>query len=53
MRSYTKAELAERALTLSRKLNSVTAEVVPYTVDEDVKAGTTLMIRVPRLFFPR
>lgn len=47
-----KTALARRVVELARDLSRVTSEVVPVTIEQDMRAGDTLMVRVPRLFFP-
>ncbi len=55
----TKAQLTERLKSLLRehqslrqRFNAITPETVVYTLDTDMKAGMSIMVRVPRLFWP-
>ena len=48
-----KAALARQVVALARDLNRITSEVVPVTIERDMRPGDTLMVRVPKLFVPR
>lgn len=47
-----KIVLARRLMELSRQLSKVASEVIPVTIEQDMRAGDTLQVRVPRLFIP-
>jgi hypothetical protein len=38
---------------LGRQLNAITPATVPYTAEEDIRQGTTVLVRVPKPFVPR
>ena len=46
-----KAALARQVVDLAQKLSRITSDVVPVTIERDMRAGDTLMVRVPKLFF--
>lgn len=55
IRSYQREirKLKMRIAVLERRLYSISPDVIPLTLESDMKAGHTLMVRVPKKFMVR